>query len=125
MFEITVESSFSAAHYLKLYDGSWESRHGHLFRVAATLSSRALDSIGVVADFEWLKPALQDVLSEFHEKSFNDHPEFGQGRLNPSTENIAKLIYQRLRERTSPKGYRLCRIQVWETPDASASYGEE
>lgn len=124
MYEVTVEDFFSAAHQLKLYDGSWEPRHGHLFKVAATLRSSMLDTMGVVVDFEWLKPALKDVLSEFHERSFNDHPDFKDGRLNPSTENIARAIHDRLLKR-SPKEVRIQRITVWETPEASASYVPE
>lgn len=121
MFEVTVEDEFSAVHYLKLYDGSWEPRHGHQFRVAVTARSERLDSMGVVVDFEWLKPELKKVLSEFHERSFNDRPEFRGGR-NSSTENIAKLIYDRLSASASQGSSRIARVTVWETPDASASF---
>ena len=125
MIEITVEVEFSAAHFLKLYDGSWEQKHGHLFRVAVTMRSKKLDSIGVVVDFEWLKPALKKTLAEFHEKSFNDHPDFKNARQNTSTENIAKIVHDRLAP-TVPRGpARITRVTVWETPDASASYVPE
>ena len=120
MFEVTVEDEFSAVHYLKLYDGSWEPRHGHQFKVAVTARSEALDSMGVVIDFEWLKPALKKTLAEFHEKSFNDHPEFK--KQNSSTENIAKIIYDRLAKDIPSKGARISKVTVWETPDAQASY---
>ena len=120
MFEVTVEDEFSAVHYLKLYDGSWEPRHGHTFKVAVTARSRSLDSMGVVVDFEWLKPALKKTLAEFHERSFNDHPEFKE--RNSSTENIAKLIHDRLANAVPKGGARIAKVTVWETPDASASY---
>ena len=122
MFEVTVEDEFSAVHYLKLYDGSWEERHGHLFKVAVTIRSSGLDSMGVVVDFEWLKPALKKVLSEFHETSFNDHPEFRSPFKNTSTENIARLIYERLREKVPSQQAAIAKVTVWETPDARASY---
>ena len=122
MFEITVEEEFSAAHFLKLYDGSWEPKHGHRFKVAVTMQSKQLDSIGVVTDFEWLKPALKKTLSEFDEKSFNDHPDFKKPFVNTSTENIAKILHDRLAAGL-PKGpARITRVTVWETPDASATY---
>ena len=124
MYEVTVEGSFSAAHFLKLYDGSWEPRHGHSFKVAVTMRSKELDSMGVVVDFEWLKPALKSALSEFHERSFNDHPDFREDRMNPSTENIARAIHDRLAKGT-PKHARIHKVTVWETPDASASYVPE
>ena len=121
MFEIIVEDEFSAAHFLKLYDGSWERRHGHDWKVAVTMRSEGLDSMGVVADFEMLKPNLKKVLSEFHERSINDHPDF-KNKLNPSTENIAKAIHDRLVKTVQSGNARITRVTVWETGDAQASY---
>ncbi len=125
MFEVVVEGEFSAAHSLKLYDGTYEPRHGHVWRVAVTARSNELDSMGVVVDFEALKPNLKRVLSEFHERSFNEHPEFGEGRVNPSTENIAKAIHDRLLKGWKATDARIVKVTVWETPDARASYYPE
>lgn len=123
MFEITVEDEFSAAHFLKLYDGSWEHRHGHLWKVAVVMQSKKLDSIGVVADFEIVKPALKAVLSELHTTSLNDHKRFKAGRVNSSTENIARLIYDELHKKIKTKnGAKITKVTVWETSDAAASY---
>ncbi len=125
MYEVTVEDEFSATHFLKLYDGSWEKRHGHNWKVAVVACSEKLDSIGVVVDFESLKPALKKVLSEFHETSFNEHPYFKNEKNNPSTENIARLICERLLA-ALPKGTApITKVSVWETPDACASYYPE
>ena len=122
MFEIEVHDKFSAAHFLKLYDGSWEERHEHVWMVSVVMRSEKLDSMGVVVDFEALKPALKKVLSEFHERSFNDHPDFKDGKMNPSTENIAKLIHQRLSNNFQSKNARIVKVTVWETPEGNASY---
>ncbi len=122
MYEVVVERDFSAAHFLKLYDGSWENRHGHQWKVAVTVRSEGLDSMGVVVDFEALKPAFEKVLDEFNEISLNDHPDFKDGALNPSTENIAKVICERLSKRLGSKNAQITKVTVWETPDASASY---
>ena len=124
MYEVVVEDEFSAAHYLKLYDGSWELKHGHLFRVAVTVRSDGLDSIGVVVDFEKVKPALKKVLAEFHERSFNEHPDF-KDKKNPSTENIAKIIYDRLHKDVNGGMAKVTKVTVWETADAQASYIHE
>ena len=121
MFEVTVEDEFSAAHFLKLYDGSWEPRHGHNWKVAVTARSEGLDSIGVVVDFEMLRPALKKVLNEFNETSFNDHPDF-KDKMNTSTENIAKIIYDRLSKMVNSGNAKIVKVSVWETPDAQASY---
>jgi len=125
MFEVTVEDEFSAAHFLKLYDGSWEHRHGHTWKVAVVMQAEKLDSMGVVVDFEQLKPNLKKTLSEFHETSFNEHPDFKNGKLNPSTENIARLICTRLEKKIESQNAKIVKVTVWETPDASASYYPE
>ena len=122
MFEITVEDEFFAAHFLKLYDGSWEHRHGHNWKVAVVARSETLDSIGVVVDFESLKPALKKVLAEFNETTFNEHPHFKNSKNNPSTENIAHLICQKLLSVWPSRGAQIVKVSVWETPDVSASY---
>ena len=122
MYEVEVRDEFSAAHFLKLYDGSWERRHGHNWKVSVVVRSERLDSIGVVVDFEALKPSLKKVLAEFHERSFNDHPDFNLEKLNPSTENIAKMIYERLSKNFTSTHARIVKVTVWETPEASASY---
>lgn len=121
MFQVEVDGEFSAAHALKLYDGTYEPRHGHDWKVRVVMESSGLDSMGVVVDFEALKPALQYVLGEFHEISINDHPDFRQ-KLNPSTENIAKVITERLQQRFKTENARIVKVTVWETPDACASY---
>ncbi|MBI3315857.1 MAG: 6-carboxytetrahydropterin synthase [Candidatus Omnitrophica bacterium] len=122
MYEVEVQDEFSAAHFLKLYDGSWELRHGHNWKVAVTLRANKLDSMGVVVDFEMLKASLRKVLSEFEQTSFNEHPDFKDGKLNPSTENIAQVICHRLAGRLKPSQAKIVRVTVWETLDASASY---
>ena len=123
MYEIVVEEEFSAAHYLKLYDGSWEHRHGHDWKVAVKAEAKKLDSMGVVLDFEMLKPALKDILSKLHLTSLNNHPRFKSEKVNSSTENIARLIYDELTKRIKSKTARITKVTVWETPDACASYG--
>lgn len=122
MYEIIVEDEFSAAHFLKLYDGSWEKRHGHDFKVAVTVQAEKLDSMGVVTDFEALKPALKGVLKSLLHIAVNDHPEFKGEKLNPSTENIAKIIFSHLQKNFDFKTAKLTKVTVWETPDAQASY---
>ncbi len=122
MYEVEVQDEFSAAHFLKLYDGSWEHRHGHNWKVSVVMRSEKLDSMGVVVDFEALKPSLKKVLSEFNETSFNENPVFKDEKLNPSTENIAKLIHDRLVANLKSGNAKIVKVTVWETPDASASY---
>lgn len=122
MYEVEVRGEFSAAHALKLYDGSFEPRHGHTFGVSVVMRAEKLDGIGVVVDFEELKPQLRRILGELENSSIADQPEFREGKLNPSTENIAKIIYDRLKSRFRSSNAQITKVTVWETPEASASF---
>ena len=95
MFEVEVLDQFSAAHFLKLYDGSYEPRHGHDWRVAVRVCGDGLDAIGVVTDFEVLNRALRQTLDQFEKCLFNERSNFKKTKMNPSTENIARLIYEK------------------------------
>lgn len=121
-FEIEVSGEFSAAHALKLYDGTYEPRHGHDWKVAVAVRAERLDSIGVVLDFEALKPALARVLERLDGRHLNDQRPFSGGAVNPSTENIARHIHDELAGAVADARARITRVTVWETPDASASY---
>ena len=40
MFEVTVEDSFAAGHYLRNYKGKCENPHGHNYKVRVTWPAR-------------------------------------------------------------------------------------
>ncbi len=122
MFEIEIDGGFSAAHSLKLYDGSYEPRHGHDWKVRLKLESKKLDSMGVVADFEKLKPVLKQTLLELEGLMINKHPDFTDEKINPSTENIAKWIHEKIQKALPDEKSKIVSVTVWETPDACASY---
>ena len=40
MFEVTVEDSFAAGHYLRNYKGKCENPHGHNYKIRVTLAGK-------------------------------------------------------------------------------------
>ena len=114
-FEITTTRSFSAAHQLRLYDGSLEPLHGHNWRVKVTVSAPQLDSIGVLMDFHELERLLDNIITPLHNRHLNDTEPFRSA--NPSAENVASHIARSL---TLPAGVRLSGVEVWETDENSA-----
>ena len=116
-FEISATRHFSAAHAIKLYDGSLEPLHGHNWKVIARVESRQLDQIGVVMDFHELDRLLGDITSPMHNSNLNDHPAFKS--LNPTTENVALYIAEKLK---LPRQVHLASIEVWETAENSVVY---
>ncbi len=119
MYRISVEDHFDAAHYLRDYGGRCENLHGHRFKVVASITAERLDSTGLAYDFTKMKKHLKEVLASFDHVCLNEVPPFD--RVNPSSENIAVAIFDRLKERL-PEGVRLASVEVWESPQTWVTY---
>ncbi|MCD6327378.1 6-carboxytetrahydropterin synthase QueD [bacterium] len=122
MFELTVKSSFAAAHRLRDYEGKCEHLHGHNWVVEITVESSVLNSIGLALDFKDLKEALESVLTKLDHDNLNDINPFIN--LNPSSENIAHWIFGSLKETISDMPVTLSRVSVWENANCCATYRE-
>jgi 6-pyruvoyltetrahydropterin/6-carboxytetrahydropterin synthase len=120
MYEISVESHFDAAHYLRGYRGKCEALHGHRYRVVARVKAKRLDDIGLAFDFTELKRHLNDILSRFDHVCLNDVTPFD--RINPSAENIAATIYDELKSRLAAAPITLVAIEAWESPTTGVIY---
>ncbi len=122
MFKISVEITFSAAHRLKAYPGNCERIHGHNYTVVAQVAVPDVDSIGIAYDFRILNQQLKEVVEDYDHQLINDVSPFDQ--FNPSSENLAKYIYQRLKEKLAGKA-RMISIEVRESSKYSAIYTED
>ena len=91
MFEVTVEDTFAAGHYLRNYKGKCENPHGHNYKVRVTLAGKELDKAGLLLDFRELKEAMRPVIDRLDHQMINDLEPFKV--LNPSAENLAKYFY--------------------------------
>jgi len=120
MYQVSVEQDFDAAHFLRGYRGKCETLHGHRFRVVATVEATALDEIGLAYDFTELKQHVREILSRFDHTCLNDNPPFDE--MNPSSENIAANIYQKLTVRLEGAPAKLTTIEVWESPHNRVVY---
>ena len=118
MYSLRVEGTFSSAHNLRGYKGKCEDLHGHNWRVEICVKSKELDNIGMVLDFKYLKKELSVVLEKMDHTYLNKLSFFK--RLNPTSENIAKYIYNALK---TPIPL-LKSVTVWENSTSSASYEE-
>ncbi len=121
MFTISVETSFWASHQLLLPEGSKEPVHHHNWLVSAGLSSEKLNSMAVVMNFQKLKAMLDDIVAEFDNTSLNEISYFRQN--NPSAENVARYIYEKLRAKL-PEGVKLQNVRVVEEPGCTANFSE-
>ena len=118
MFELMVEDTFDSAHALRGYQGSCENLHGHTWRVQVFLSGEKLNDIGILHDFLDIRAQLRGIIDKYDHTNLNDLPEFQ--KINPSSENIAKNIYETLKG-----GIRqINKVTVWESAGTKASYYE-
>lgn len=122
MFDLTIESQFSAAHQLRGYKGKCEALHGHNWRVQVTVSSEKLDDLGMVLDFHELKAITGEVLASLDHAFLNDVFPFTE--INPSSENMAKWIYESIRKKIMKKHFTISSVTVWENETSSATYYE-
>jgi 6-pyruvoyltetrahydropterin/6-carboxytetrahydropterin synthase len=120
-FEICTTRRFSAAHTLRLPDGTYEPMHGHNWIVQVTVAADRLDGMGTVMDFHVLEAEVDKILQPMHNRSLNDLTDMAD--LNPSAENVAFHFARRLGVAgVLPAGVRLLSVQVHETDDNYAVY---
>jgi 6-pyruvoyltetrahydropterin/6-carboxytetrahydropterin synthase len=123
MYELTVEVGFAAAHQLRGYKGNCENLHGHNWRVQINLTSERLNEIDIVMDFRDLKKVAREVVAPLDHVFLNDVFPFTE--KNPTSENIAKWIFDSLKKKIYNGAVRVAAVTVWESDSASASYYED
>lgn len=123
MFEVSVQAHFSAAHRLKGYPGSCAEQHGHNWEVEVFVRGTVLSETGILVDFRHLRMAVEEALEPL------DHCDLGNmeafRRENPTSENIARLLFGRLSAELNCDKYRVSRVSIHETPGSCASYWED
>ena len=125
MYEVTVEDSFAAGHYLRNYKGKCENPHGHNYKVRVTLAGKELDKAGLLLDFRELKEAMKPVIDRLDHQMINDLEPFKV--LNPSAENLAKYFYDETNvnlDRVTQGRVRVKNVTVFETDVTTATYSE-
>ncbi|MCI0469306.1 MAG: 6-carboxytetrahydropterin synthase QueD [Nitrospirae bacterium] len=123
MYELMIESGFASAHQLRGYKGKCENLHGHNWKVQVYVGADSLDEIDMAIDFHDLKKITNDVISPLDHKFLNDIFPFTE--KNPSSENIAKWIFEALKKKLAGYEYiKLSAVKVWESDTASATYYE-
>jgi 6-pyruvoyltetrahydropterin/6-carboxytetrahydropterin synthase len=125
MYEITVEDTFAAGHYLRNYKGKCENPHGHNYKVRVTLAGKELDKAGLLLDFKDLREVMKHVIERLDHQMINDIAPFTG--LNPSAENLAKYFYEetngRLKAVTQGRVF-VRDVTIFETDTTTAKYSE-
>ena len=123
MYEVKIVTQFAAAHRLENFNGKCESLHGHNWKVEVFLAGPTLDGTGLLLDFGVVKARTKEVLAEIDHKYLNELAAF-QDR-NPSSENLACYLYERLGAIFNGNGIKIHRVNVWESDTSCASYYQD
>jgi 6-pyruvoyltetrahydropterin/6-carboxytetrahydropterin synthase len=131
MFRVTKEIHFCYGHRLLNYAGKCRNLHGHNGKAVITLEAASLDALGMVVDFSEIKRVVGKWIDETldHRMLLNEAdpilPELmRQGEpfvtlnANPTAENIARLIFERI----AAQGLPVVEVTLWETEASFATY---
>ena len=106
---LTKEFVFDAAHNLVQYHGKCEKLHGHTYKLKVVIEGQP-DSEGMIIDFlEVSKIVKENVISIL------DHSYLNEIISQPSAENIALWIWEKLDDKLKRENCNLYEIHVWET----------
>ena len=137
MILLTRRATFSASHYY--WNPAWSAEknqqvfgrcanrngHGHNYTFEVTVAGEPDPVTGFVVDLKWLKDVMEhDLISVYDHRHLNlEVPEFAEGKMIPTTENIAIAAWQRLEPSIrAAQGAELSRIRVYETPESFAEF---
>src|SRR5258708_8259760 len=90
MYEVTVEDTFAAGHYLRNYKGKCENPHGHNYKIRVTLAGAELDKAGLLLDFKDLREVMRHGIERLDHQMINEIEPFTV--INPSAQNLPKYL---------------------------------
>ena len=135
---LTRRVTFAAAHRYSLPDWtpaknldvfgacSNPSYHGHTYTCDVVVTASVNKKTGMLVDLAKLDRILQvEVKDRFDHRNINlDVPEFGEGKMVPTGENLAQFIYERVQTALG-KTVTVQRVTVAEDATLSATYSQD
>jgi 6-pyruvoyltetrahydropterin/6-carboxytetrahydropterin synthase len=138
---LTRRVTFAAAHRYRIAEWSAErnervfglcareSYHGHSYVCDVTVAGEIDATTGMLIDLAALDRILAvEVRERFDHRNINaDVPEFADGQLVPTGENLARFIFQRVQQQlaAAKAGARVTSVTVAEDATLSATYRDE
>jgi 6-pyruvoyltetrahydropterin/6-carboxytetrahydropterin synthase len=120
MYELKIITQFGAAHQLKDTGGECENLHGHNWKIEVHVKGERLDKNGLLIDFKILKDETRKIIELLDHKYLNELEWFKD--MNPTSENISRLIYELIEKRINSKDISVSRVTTWESDTACATY---
>jgi 6-pyruvoyltetrahydropterin/6-carboxytetrahydropterin synthase len=122
VYELKIVTHMAAAHRLRDYEGGCEKLHGHNWKIEVVVQGGELGQNGLLIDFKRIKEATAGLLQDLDHSFLNDVEPFK--KVNPSSENIARHIYESLSLDLNDGNVKVSKVTAWESETASATYME-
>jgi len=122
VYELKIVSQVAAAHQLREFQGKCEQLHGHNWKIEVYVTGDTLGEDGLLIDFGLIKKDTKKVLEKLDHKFLNELEPFK--KENPSSENIARYIYESLSHTLNNDAIRISKVTAWESDTACATYME-
>jgi 6-pyruvoyltetrahydropterin/6-carboxytetrahydropterin synthase len=105
---------------------AWPNYHGHSYTCDVTVTGKIDPVTGFVADLAILDRVLrQEVFERFDHRNINtDIPEFADGKLVPTGENLARFIFERVQHELGDAA-EVRSVTIAEDATLSVTYAEE
>ncbi len=123
-FMLTSQLEFAAAHRLRGYEGNCARLHGHNWKVEVSVSGEHLNDVGMLMDFKEIKRRAKVVLDELDHFYLNDITPFND-ELNPTAENIAWFLFDRLSKDINDNHISVASVKVWENDRNCATFSRD
>jgi len=119
MVKLSLKHHFYCSHQLRLSRGL-EPLHSHRWRLKLYCSplsrSKELNSNAL----NMLRSYIKEIINPFEGRSIASNSYFRS--INPSTENMARFIFDKLEEISPLIGFKPLKVSLWETADSCASW---
>ncbi|HEY3265289.1 MAG TPA: 6-carboxytetrahydropterin synthase [Armatimonadota bacterium] len=110
------DDAWNAAHF-----GALTRVHGHNYTLTAAFAGEVNPLTGIVVNLADVKVWLRDAVVPFEGNSVDAATPIMEG-LQPSTENLAQILWRRLAREAAGTPARLARVRVAESEDVHSEY---
>lgn len=141
---ITKTIEIDMGHRVPNHKSKCRSMHGHRYKIEVGVEDKLIEIAGasdegMVIDFGDLKQIMVDEIDAKLDHGFmmynkDEYAELFKSLQNgqkiifvnfiPTAENIAKYIFQIMKDKLLEKGIGINHVTVWETPTSTAHYSE-
>ncbi len=119
-WKLSKSGMFSASHVLPFHKAGCHRNHGHNFKYTVEITSKKLDSNGMIIDFGCVKATM----NEFDHFFINDKLKEVGETINPTAEELSRYFAESLVDGFEGRDelWEEIKVTLWETDDSKVEY---